>query len=464
MGNTSLVSTVASLAESDAAKLSGADAKAVASVMALWQKETASPTSANAASLAAAKAGLTASQNSLANTIMSEVATALPKTSGMVSLAAAVAPQSEAIQLAATSSAGSTTITLLQALALTIVPDLASIATGVASGEVLAFIAQTVLGVSSDILAGVSLAIPMMMPVVSWFFTAINAIGTGAFTGIVGGVGFGIGTAVIVAAVTGFASGSLINNSYVAGLLGIDTTNEANIQTLNAIDLGTGLGVAVGGGLGALVGGTIGAGITNVVSGGVGLLLGAISTIPFVGAITSPIIDVVTTLMVILGDQIGGGIGAVVGGIPTGIIGGLIGYLLQISGILPSLYEFIGSILAPVLNVTVTAPPAAAAGSITTSNVTISQGTSFSPASGFVSAEDASGNPILLTNVSVTGHVSINVPGVYYVQYTAVDPTNGKTISSFATVTVMAAKSTAAAFAKPAVQPVIANKTGFVFA
>ena len=454
---TSLQATVASTAASDATALattyaathnsSAADASAVANVMNLWEAAVANPTSATAAALQAAKSALTVSQNALASMLMTQVSDEL-KAKG-ISISAASMSLASVGDVTTGSNNGTdainSNINLLQALAIPVVPIILGVACADVTGNIAAFLGQALLGIAANVGTDLSLAIPNMMPVVDWFFEAVEPIGIGAFTGTIGGAIMGIGTAVITGAPFGYAAGAEVDISTIAPILGIDvsdsTQGQANKNMISNILLLAAIGGSMGGTLGALMGGTVTVMIPELIAGGVGLALGALSTIPFIGAVLLPITNALTTVILPL-DEIGGTIVGDIGAVIGAEAGGIIGYTLTTTGVMSQLYDLIGGMLNSVLsttNITIggggedSTPKGAIA---VQSNVTVGKGTSFSPLSLVQSVKDSAGNNIPATNLTIVGNVPTKVPGVYNVVYSFQDPQTGATVSQVATVTV----------------------------
>jgi hypothetical protein len=72
---------------------------------------------------------------------------------------------------------------------------------------------------------------------------------------------------------------------------------------------------------------------------------------------------------------------------------------------------------------------------VVTRNESIPVGSTWSPADDFVSATDADGNDVALSNVTVSGTVDTTTPGTYSVTYGLTNH-SGATVSSIATITV----------------------------
>ncbi|MDR0299655.1 MAG: bacterial Ig-like domain-containing protein [Streptococcaceae bacterium] len=428
---TSYAETVASMAVDKAQALGN---QSLVAVFTLWKENASSYTTAGVDALTAAKSALSSQDSALAGQIMQEVGEAYKaahpaaKTLGAKTLAGATLSSSDAYY---------STINPLQALALTALPTLIATIGGVAVGELIATITITAFTAVANVVADVVMLIPNMMPVVDWFFAAVNPIGATAFGGIIGGILFGVGGGMITAGLLGLAAGDSVNNTFVAPALGIDMTNPANVNMISMIDLGVGLGAAVVAGTSAVLGGVAVVGIAEVIAGGTGLGLGALSTIPFLGAILNPIENLIAWVLMQIPGQIAGGIFGAIGGLVGGVAGGMITYALAKTGLLGQLWNFIGGVVNSVLSQTVI-DNTVKTGVIALNNATVAYGGTFSPGKLLISATSASGVAIATTAITVKGAINTKVPGTYVYQYSFIDPTSGATVSNSALVTVTA--------------------------
>jgi hypothetical protein len=217
--------------------------------------------------------------------------------------------------------------------------------------------------------------------------------------------------------------------------------NGFSSQNATLTELGSALGAFAGGFIGYTAGGIVDVLINHLYW--LAAIPGAfVGVVPILPTIEAALLAIAVPVTLGLGLYISGGVGIITAAIGA-LIGGAIGAIAQLLGLNINIPSFSAALTAIVkwthLDVVFeTVTNSKPQGSITLSSKTVAWGTSFKPTSLFVSAQDASGNTVDASNVTISGTVIPSRAGVYGVIFTFVDPTNGQTVTSAATWTVLA--------------------------
>jgi hypothetical protein len=270
-----------------------------------------------------------------------------------------------------------------------------------------------------------------IIPIVGWISGAV----TGAFPSIISGIG---------AMLSGIFAGAA--GAYYGGTLGLANPDGTLSNTVGGIAVGAAIGVAISNLLGGVLFITP---AYYILSGIPSAALAIIGTVGTIEALLDPIDAIWTAAVGYLANLVVIGIMTPIGAIVGGLLGWAVGSIADMFGInlgIPTplnLVKYFAALpgISDILTIVKTFTPPV--GEIVTNKVTSGKGGTFTPSQGFVSAADKAGNPI--TTWTSSGKVTTSVPGTYYVQYAAIDPTDGSTITGYAEVDVTTTPATTAA-------------------